>query len=168
MSRKALRLVGALAHWVRSGMGTETTSATYRRTQNPLVTKFFYEITGIQSNWQRTFVTSQPSIPHNWSIAKVFLHYLKGWFFSAHHNRQGKVLSGMRYMCVGIWYAYCAYRYPYAHISGCGAWHSNFSLPTVKSWKTLLLNNVGKRLSLMILPHQFSESNSLKQRNEDC
>ena len=29
-------------------MGTETTSATYRRTQNPLVTKFFYEITGTQ------------------------------------------------------------------------------------------------------------------------
>jgi len=28
-------LVGAFARWVRSGMGTEVTSATYRRTQNP-------------------------------------------------------------------------------------------------------------------------------------
>ena len=39
-------------------MGTETTSATYRHTQNPLVTKFFYGITGIQRNWQRTLVTN--------------------------------------------------------------------------------------------------------------
>jgi len=39
-------------------MGTETTSATYRRTQNPLVTKFFYGITEIQRNRQRTFVTN--------------------------------------------------------------------------------------------------------------
>ena len=39
-------------------MGTETTSASYRRTQNPLVTKFFYGITGIQRNWQRTLVTN--------------------------------------------------------------------------------------------------------------
>ena len=28
-----MRLVGTLARWVRSGMGTETTSAAYRRTQ---------------------------------------------------------------------------------------------------------------------------------------
>ena len=39
-------------------MGTATTSASYRRTQNPLVTKFFYGITGIQRNWQRTLVTN--------------------------------------------------------------------------------------------------------------
>ena len=39
-------------------MGTETTSASYRRTQNPLVTKFFYGITGIQRNRQRTLVTN--------------------------------------------------------------------------------------------------------------
>ena len=39
-------------------MGTETTSASYRRTQNQLVTKFFYGITGIQRNWQRTLVTN--------------------------------------------------------------------------------------------------------------
>ena len=37
-------------------MGTETTSATYRRTQNPLVTKFFYGITGIQINRPKTVV----------------------------------------------------------------------------------------------------------------
>jgi len=33
MNRKALRLVGTPVCWVRSGMGTETTSATYQRTQ---------------------------------------------------------------------------------------------------------------------------------------
>jgi hypothetical protein len=40
-------------------MGTETTSAAYRRTQNPRVTKFFYGITGIQRNRQQTFVTAK-------------------------------------------------------------------------------------------------------------
>ena len=39
-------------------MGTETTSASYRRTQNPRVTKRFYEITGIQKDWQWTFDTN--------------------------------------------------------------------------------------------------------------
>ena len=38
-------------------MGTETTSATYRRTQNPLIAKFFYGITGIQRKCQRTLGT---------------------------------------------------------------------------------------------------------------
>ena len=39
--RKVLRLVGTPVNRVRSGMGTETTSATYRRTQNPRATKLF-------------------------------------------------------------------------------------------------------------------------------
>jgi hypothetical protein len=34
-------------------MGTETTSAAYRRTQNPRVTKFFYGIMGSQRNQSR-------------------------------------------------------------------------------------------------------------------
>ena len=48
---------GTFVRWVRSGMGTETTSATYRRTQNPLIAKFFYGITGIQRKCQRTLGT---------------------------------------------------------------------------------------------------------------
>ena len=36
--------MGVLTNWVRSGMGTETTSATYRRPQNPLVTKVSTEL----------------------------------------------------------------------------------------------------------------------------
>ncbi len=34
-----LHLVGAFAHSVRSGKGTESTSAVYRRTENPLDVK---------------------------------------------------------------------------------------------------------------------------------
>jgi len=33
--QKTLRLMGVFTYGVRSGMGTETTSATYRRAQNP-------------------------------------------------------------------------------------------------------------------------------------
>ena len=36
-----LYLVGAFAHSVRSGKGTESTSAIYRRTENPLDVKVF-------------------------------------------------------------------------------------------------------------------------------
>ena len=43
---KTLRLVGAFARWVRNSRGTETTSATYWRTQNPRVTKFFSKLPG--------------------------------------------------------------------------------------------------------------------------
>ena len=69
-------------------MGTETTSASYRRTQNPLVTKFFYGITGIQRNWQRTLVTN-PSFQTQFfyhlinASRNIFLDALVGAFINS-------------------------------------------------------------------------------------
>ena len=40
--------MGAPANWMRSGMDTETTSATYRRTQNPRVPKFSADLLEFQ------------------------------------------------------------------------------------------------------------------------
>jgi hypothetical protein len=42
-------------------MGTETTSAAYRRTQNPRVTKFFYGIMGSQRNQSRKLEINKTS-----------------------------------------------------------------------------------------------------------
>ena len=42
-------------------MGTETTSASYRRTQNPRVTKFFYGIMGSQRNQSRKLEINKTS-----------------------------------------------------------------------------------------------------------
>ncbi|MFR2372668.1 MAG: hypothetical protein ACLS8T_34290, partial [Anaerobutyricum sp.] len=61
------------------GMGTETTSATYRRTQNPLAAKFFYEITGIQkltTNIWRKPISSSPFIFATENCALTFGRFL--------------------------------------------------------------------------------------------
>ena len=84
--------VGAPARWVRSGMGTENTSASYRRTQTHLIHIFLinYEDKKSYNSWYRTSLLMQVSEVCNLNLYKKRKELHRFWKEVSENNQKQK------------------------------------------------------------------------------